>query len=209
MEQLLNKLKNILTGALPGQDAQYLMAPLLRERVQPSVLKPESYRPSAVMILFCLDENNEIFIPLIERMTYNGVHSAQISFPGGKAEKTDASLQETAMRECFEEIGVKDIDVIGQLTQLYIPVSSFLVQPVVGICTVKNPVMVNQEREVKTIVRLKLATLMDSATVKQGVIEAAQNMRIQTPYFDVENNKVWGATAMILSELKELLKPIF
>jgi 8-oxo-dGTP pyrophosphatase MutT (NUDIX family) len=201
-------MKSKLAGILPGQDAQYLMAPFHRERLELDSIKTGNYRPSAVMVLFCMNENDELFIPLIERMAYNGVHSAQISLPGGKFEPADENLQQTAVRECFEEIGVNAIDVIGNLTQLHIPVSGFLVQPVVGICTINNPPMISQEREVKTILKLKLETLLNSDTVKQGVIETAQNMRIKTPYFDVENNKVWGATAMILSELKELLKTI-
>ena len=198
-----------LQKALPGEDAQYRMAPLHRKNLVEEALKAGQYRPSAVMLLFCLNSNNEVFIPLIERMAYNGVHSAQISLPGGKFEQGDDNLQNTAIRECFEEIGIKDIEVIGQLTQLYIPVSNFLVQPFIGVCKIKDPVMVNQEREVKSILRLKIDTLLDSGTVKAGSIAMPGNLNIKAPYFELEDNKIWGATAMILSELKEILASIF
>jgi len=205
---LINKLKLRLQQPLPGQDAQYLMAPVDRERFDPEVLKVKNYRPSAVMIVFCEDAQGDLFIPLIERMAYNGVHSAQIALPGGKFEDTDVNLEQTAIRECFEEIGLKDIEVIGQLTQLYIPVSGFLVQPFVGICPVADPAMINQQREVKAIVKLKLGTLMSNDSIKKGIIETAQKMQINTSYFEVETYKVWGATAMMLSELKEVLRSI-
>ena len=208
MKQLINKLKLRLQQPLPGQDAQYLMAPVDRERFDPEVLKVKNYRPSAVMIVFCEDAQGDLFIPLIERMAYNGVHSAQIALPGGKFEDTDVNLEQTAIRECFEEIGLKDIEVIGQLTQLYIPVSGFLVQPFVGICPVADPAMINQQREVKAIVKLKLGTLMSNDSIKKGIIETAQKMQINTSYFEVETYKVWGATAMMLSELKEVLRSI-
>lgn len=194
---------------MPGEAAQYRMAPSHRKKLVEEALKTGNYRPSAVMLLFCLNSSNEVFIPLIERMAYNGVHSAQISLPGGKFEQGDENLQNTAIRECFEEIGIKDVEVIGQLTQLYIPVSNFLVQPFIGVCKIKDPVMVNQEREVKAILRLKIETLLDSSTVKTGSIAMPDNLNIKAPYFELENNKVWGATAMILSELKEILAAIF
>jgi hypothetical protein len=208
LEQLINKLKHRLQSPLPGQDAQYLMAPVNRERIALEILKVENYRPSAVMILFCTDEQGEPFIPLIERMAYKGFHSAQISLPGGKFEAADSNLQQTATRECFEEIGIKDIEVLGSLTQLYIPVSGFLVQPFVGVCTVKNPAMISQQREVKTILKLGIDTLMQDSSVKSGSIETAEQLAIKTNYFEVESYKVWGATAMILSELKEVMRSI-
>jgi 8-oxo-dGTP pyrophosphatase MutT (NUDIX family) len=206
LEQLINRLKNGLSRPLPGIQAQYLMAPMLRERIEPGSLKEGQYRPSAVMILFCEDEENDIFIPLTERMSYQGVHSAQVSLPGGKYEPYDENLMNTAMRECYEEIGIKDLEVIGKLTQLFIPVSGFLVQPYIGVCNIKNPPMKNQPREVKTILRLKLDAFLSEDIIKQGSIEMPGNLKISTPWFEVEGLKVWGATAMILSELRELMK---
>lgn len=209
LELDINKLKEQLLQNLPGQEAQYLMAPLNRRQMEEHMIKSETYKRSAVMILFCRNEFDDIFIPLTERMTYNGAHSGQISLPGGKYEDSDGDLRVTAIRECHEEIGINKVSVIGQLSHLYIPVSNFLVQPFVGICEVKNPAMTNQEREVKNILRLSLKDLLNENIVKKGSVEIMGSMRVQTPYFDVQGKMVWGATAMMLSELKEVLKTIF
>src|SRR5262245_61829436 len=130
--QLLNKLKTRLSESLPGEQAQILLAPFNRKMIDPKKLKQEDYRLSAVMILFCEDEHDRLFIPLIQRLPYEGVHSGQISLPGGKFDQTDIDLSQTAIRECREEIGVtEEIEMIGKLSQLYIPVSGFLVEPFV------------------------------------------------------------------------------
>src|SRR4051812_11091669 len=93
----------------PGEEAQYRMAPRHRQRLEVETLKVEQFRPSAVLVLFCRNSSGTWYIPLIERMSYNGAHSAQISLPGGKREDADKTLQETALRECYEEIGIKEI----------------------------------------------------------------------------------------------------
>lgn len=204
----INKLKNQLQKALPGIAAQYQMAPVSRPKFDIENLSENQYRPSAVMILFCRDEQDNFFIPLIERMEYKGTHSAQVSFPGGKYETEDGDLQNTAIRECFEEIGLKEeIEVIGKLTRLFIPVSGFLVEPYVGFCNIKDPLIIPQEREVKSILKLPLVEFLDDAIIEEGVVQASE-YKIKTPYFLVEGNKVWGATAMILNELKTVLKAI-
>src|SRR5690349_14513985 len=104
MSQFLNSIRARLQEPLPGEDAQYLLAPHHRPRVELETLKVEHFRPSAVMVLFCQDEQERYFIPLTERMSYNGAHSAQISLPGGKYDLSDKDLEQTATRECFEEI---------------------------------------------------------------------------------------------------------
>lgn len=190
-------------------DAQYRMAPLNRERIDISGLKEEQFRQSAVMIVFCLDENNAFYIPLIERFEYAGAHSAQISLPGGKRDPLDVSLEQTALRECYEEIGIREnIRVAGQLSKVFIPVSGFLVQPYVGVCMDKNPVFLPDAREVKKIINLRIDDFLDHTTIKKGTIHYKE-LEIETPYFSVEDRKVWGATAMILSELKEIVSAIF
>ncbi|MBL7921488.1 MAG: CoA pyrophosphatase [Bacteroidia bacterium] len=208
MELNVNKLKTELQKPLPGIPAQYQMAPVSRPKFDVENLSEDQYRPSAVMILFCKDELDDFFIPLIERHAYKGTHSAQISFPGGKYEVEDENLQNTAIRECFEEIGLKEeIEILGKLTRLFIPVSGFLVEPYVGICKIKNPVVIPQEREVKSVLKLSLSQLVDDSIIKEGVVQAGE-YKIKTPYFLAEGNKVWGATAMMLNELKTVLKAI-
>lgn len=208
MEAFVQKLKERLELPLPGIEAQYQMAPLHRERVHPASLKQEDYRLSAVMIALCEDGQGNLFVPLTERVSYNGVHSGQISFPGGKFEHNDRDLEQTAIRECFEEIGLGDLEVIGKLTEIYIAVSKFLVHPYIAICRQKNPRLVPQEREVKSVVRLDLAALLNQEIIEHGTIEVMQNLKLQTPWFRVEGHRVWGATAMILNELKLSIQTI-
>lgn len=197
--------------ALPGQDAQFVMAPVHRNRTDLSKLSPGDYRLSAVMILFCLDDQDNWFIPLTERYAYGGVHSAQVSLPGGKFETEDSTTENTAKRECFEEIGVREeVEIVGKLTSLFIPVSGFLVEPYVAISRVKNPLFTASEREVKNIIRLKVNDLLNHSIIKQGSVEVSgSEMKIKTPYFSAGDYKIWGATAMILNELKMVITPIF
>jgi 8-oxo-dGTP pyrophosphatase MutT (NUDIX family) len=194
---------------LPGPDAQYMMAPVKRARIKIENLKEGEYKRSAVILLLCRDERDEIYIPLTERFAYDGVHSGQVSLPGGKSDHEENHF-ETALRECAEEIGVEPtgVQLLGELTGLYIPVSGFLVKPVIGFCTAREPELRKNPREVKTIVRLSLASLMNENLVKEGSITAG-DQKIKAPYFLVEGLKVWGATAMILSEFKTVLKTIF
>lgn len=198
---------------LPGQDVQFVMAPLKRVRTDLGSLRPEDYRLSAVMILFCLDEHDNWFLPLTERYSYNGAHSGQVSLPGGKFEPIDVITENTAIRECFEEIGVKEeIEIVGKLTKLFIPVSGFMVEPFVGICRRKNPLFSANEREVKTIIRLRITDLLNHSIVRTGTIDlpgVEKEMKIKTPYFAAGDYKIWGATAMILNELKTVIAPIF
>lgn len=209
MEDRLFKLRQLLTHDLPGINAQYKMAPFSRERILINDTTRNHYKPSAVMLLICEDEQDNLFLPLIKRSSYKGAHSAQVSFPGGKFDPSDESLMKTAMRECAEEIGVNQLEVLGKLTPLAIPVSGFLVEPFVGCCTIKNPELLLQEREVQSIIKLPLLDLLNEDLIKSGEIKIENNLQINTNWFSVGEHQVWGATAMILSELKEIIKDAF
>jgi 8-oxo-dGTP pyrophosphatase MutT (NUDIX family) len=208
VSDLISGLKNILKHPLPGTEAHFRMAPRHRAMVNVEMLDPAAVKEGAVMILL-FTENGQVFIPLIKRSTYEGVHSGQISLPGGKKDLADESLEETALRECYEEIGVSEkIEVLGKLTSLYIPVSEFLVVPYVGVCRMESPVFVPHAREVSKVIRLPLAHLLDDKTVEEGTIMLRPDLKIESPFFRVEGQQVWGATAMILSELKLLIQSI-
>jgi 8-oxo-dGTP pyrophosphatase MutT (NUDIX family) len=214
VEQIINNLKQALQKNLPGQAAQLLMAPSTRPNIDLNAINAKAYKPSAVMILFCQDIDDTWFLPLTQRFSYIGAHSGQISLPGGKFDEADANLEQTAIRECFEEIGIKnDIEVLGKLTPLHIPVSGFLVEPYVGIYTKKQPEFKLQEREVKTIIRLNVLDLLNNDVIRRGHIDMSDNskgLKIDAPYFLIEEEyKIWGATAMILSELKIVIETIF
>jgi len=205
MVEQINKLREILLKPLPGESVQYRMAPEHRLRIQQ--VDTSLYRACAVLILLCQDENGW-FLPLIQRHHYRGAHSAQVSLPGGKLDPQDQDLQETALRECREEIGVSEVEVIGRLSPLPIPVSGFLVQPFVAVCLQRPVLFVPQEREVEEILTLRPESLAGTALIQSGYIELEPNLKIKSPWYEVSGKKVWGATAMILSEFSEVYKAI-
>lgn len=178
---------------------------------RPATMVPEYYntrnpRKSAVMMLF-YPKNNITHLVLIKRNTYPGIHSAQISFPGGKAELEDTGLAETALRETFEEVGVEAaaIEVIMQFSELYIPPSNFLVTPFLGISHTELQ-FTPDPNEVDTIIELPLDVFLDDSIVKPVQLQTSYAQNITVPAFMVEGHIVWGATAMMLSELKETIK---
>ena len=207
MKELINKLKSALLKQLPGIQIQYEMAPMYRRRLDIQTIEPQNFKKSAVMILLCKDENNDWFIPLTQRYKYEGHHSAQISLPGGKHEVLDGCLQNTALRECNEEIGnIENILVLGKLTTIYIPISGYMVEPYLGICKEINPNFNIDVKEVKSLIKLSLTKLLDDGIVMNGIINNGSGNKIEAPYFKFKNHKIWGATAMILNELKVVLK---
>lgn len=160
------------------------------------------------MVLLCIDQAGQWFIPLTKRRSYAGVHSAQVSLPGGKFDAGDVTLENTARRECEEEIGIKDLEVVGSLSSLAIPVSGFMMQPFVGICTVAAPDFSLQVREVDKLIQLPLEALKTGQIIRKGSIQMESGFLIESPWYELENEKIWGATAMVLSEFAEIIKSI-
>jgi 8-oxo-dGTP pyrophosphatase MutT (NUDIX family) len=144
----------------------------------------------------------------MKRSEYDGVHSGQISFPGGMKEESDASMTETALREAEEETGVdaSRVKVIGSLTPLHIPVSNIVVHPFVGYLPEKPEFRIDL-REVQYLIEESLDNLSDAAIVESESM-FIQNKVMEVPYFNIQGNHVWGATAMILGELLEILKTV-
>ncbi|GAA4339240.1 CoA pyrophosphatase [Mucilaginibacter gynuensis] len=164
----------------------------------------EQTRKSAVLMLLYPFED-EIYLPLILRSSYDGVHSGQVAFPGGRYELTDQDLTHTALREACEEIGVKisDIKILGTLTEIYIAPSDFLVLPVVGYLNYR-PVVVPDPREVKAVLEIRLDHFSEPGSIKCSEILIPGD-RVTTPYYEVEGHKVWGATAKMIRELLSVL----
>ncbi len=162
-------------------------------------------KQSSVLILLYPFQNS-IYSVLMERTSYNGVHSGQISFPGGSWEKKDNSFQETALREANEEVGIlpNDVEVIGQLSDMYIPPSNFLVHPFVGFSN-KKPQLFPEASEVAQIIEADLETIFHHSDFREMELEV-RGEKIITPYYNIDGHVVWGATAMMLSELKEVIK---
>ena len=209
MESFIDNLRLALKEPLPGQVAQAIMMPSMSDHSRFSLAAKEGARPGGVMILFYKDNGSWCF-PLIQRPDYDGVHAKQMSFPGGKKDKTDVDLIFTALRETEEEIGIdkNKIEIIGSLSELYIIASNFNVLPTIGILN-ETPSFIADEHEVDEIVSVKIKDLMNDSLQKEKPLTILQGITINAPYFDLNNKVVWGATAMMLSELKNILKPYF
>jgi 8-oxo-dGTP pyrophosphatase MutT (NUDIX family) len=161
------------------------------------------------MALFYPDLFQQTTLVLILRKTYKGVHSAQVGFPGGKLELTDSSIKVAAIRETFEEIGVpeNDIEVLRELTQVYIPPSNFFVQPFIGISRI-TPNFIKQDEEVEDILEIALNDFFNDENVVAKTVSTSYNQDVVVPAFNLNGHVVWGATAMMLSEIKDLLKEL-
>jgi 8-oxo-dGTP pyrophosphatase MutT (NUDIX family) len=195
----IDKLKTRLQQPLPGLTAHSIMASETRLKLKmPS--PNERTRESAVLILF-YPSDNQVFIPLILRPQYDGVHGGQMAFPGGRAEKEDENLTRTALREAQEEIGVRvsDIKVLGKLTKLFIPPSNFYVQPVVGYMT-RKPDFYPDPREVDKVIEIALEDLKNPSLIGRKTLNV-RGIEVDTPFYDILETTVWGATAMMISEL--------
>jgi len=203
--ELYLRLKNELLD-LPGEDAHVEMFPL-RARTSDVLKSSLNYRPSAVMgLLYPVNDQHHII--LIERQDYDGKHSGQMSFPGGKKEESDSNELDAALRETEEEIGIPgyEIDVIGKLTDVYIPVSNFLVHPFLGYLR-STPNYVINEREVKSILSFDIRELLiEQNKIVTDVLVGKGNTFKDVPAFFIQEKVIWGATALMLNEFKSILK---
>ncbi|WP_417289584.1 NUDIX hydrolase [Corallibacter sp.] len=203
-----SKVKNI---PLPAEASQFKMSPPFRLKLQEMQKdKMKHAKTAGVMALFYPDLQHQTKLVLILRKTYKGVHSAQIGFPGGKLELLDESIEHAALRETYEEVGVpiEDIKVLKKLTQVYIPPSNFYVHPFLGI-THKTPKFIKQDEEVEDIVEVTLSDFLNDANVITESVSTSYNKKVEVPAFNLNNHIVWGATAMMLSEVKDLLKQLW
>ena len=159
-------------------------------------------------MILLYEEEGQIKFPLIKRAEYNGAHSGQISLPGGKAEPGEDAIQ-TALRECEEEIGIpaSSIDVIGRLSEFYVIPSNFLVTPVVGTLNTK-PLYNPDPYEVFKVIEADLNELIREDAIRVKEILAAGHYRMNAPHFEIENEVVWGATAMMLNELRTVVREV-
>jgi len=197
-----------LSLPLPGRVAQLLMAHTERRMNLARYKVPQDAQWGSVLVLL-YEEDQQIKFPLILRPTYDGVHSGQVALPGGRFEAEDQNLSTTALRETGEEIGVPvtDIELLGELTELYIPPSNFLVHPYVGIIRYA-PDFFPDVNEVEEIIHVSLDDLVNDSLIEEKEIRLSNGLTIISPTFNFQSHTVWGATAMILNEMKTLVMEI-
>lgn len=200
-----SKINHFKTTQLGGMKAQFKLVPKLRLQYSEEKIKNSNPKKAAVLALFYPNENGKACFLLTERASYKGTHSGQISFPGGKTEKNDANLKETALRETHEEVGVlpSSIKIIREITEVYIPPSNFLATPFLGFSNAKPKFSKNAE--VETNIEVLVSDLLDDSNITSKIMSTSYMKEISVPCFKLNNYIVWGATAMILSEIKELL----
>ncbi len=207
-EKFSKSISKIVKEILPGELAHHKMAPPERnELIKNSVI--ENYREAAVLILF-YPKNSIMHMILILRASYSGTHSSQVAFPGGKVEKFDLNFEQTALRETYEEIGIHSdlITVIRPFSKIYIPPSNFMVYPFMGYC--KNELKFNIDpKEVAGLIEFPLSEFLENSTLETTKIFMPHPNQVPMPGFSINEYHVWGATAMMLNEVKFVLKNVF
>lgn len=207
LQEMVDFLRGRLQLPLPGALAHEPLRAVPTGLVKPRFDHPDPPKPGSVLILLH-PADGSIQIPLIKRPDYLGAHSGQVSLPGGKAEPGE-SPTETALREAFEEIGVtpNQVSVVGSLSPFFVMPSNFMVTPVVGYLA--HPMsFVPDAKEVERILFADLSALLAEDAVRETEIVAARLFPMRAPHFLIEDEVVWGATAMMLNELRTILKEV-
>jgi 8-oxo-dGTP pyrophosphatase MutT (NUDIX family) len=198
-----------LQKPLPGEDAQYRMAPSYRPRLTKEEIQKQEPRQGGVMLLLYM-KAGVMNIVFTQRKDYNGVHGGQMSFPGGKKDLADTDLFATALRETKEEVGIDSdhIRILGNLSQLYIPPSNFLVFPVVGYAE-NMGAFTPQKEEVEKIVEIPLTFFLDAASVNFSTeIKLFNGAVVHVPAYVYGQHIIWGATAIMLSEFTFIVEKL-
>lgn len=201
-----NKIEALKNKELGGLDAQFKMAPKLRMQYDQEKIEANKPRKAAVLVLFYPNKENETCFLLTQRASYKGTHSNQISFPGGKIEKHDKSLEHTALRETLEEVGIlpSSVEIVRKLTDVYIPPSNFLATPFLGFVNQRPNFVLNHE--VALEIEVLVSDLLNDESITTVTLDTSYMKKIEVPCFKINDYIVWGATGMMLSEIKELLK---
>ncbi len=204
MSQPIDELAKLFARSTPpGWEAQVKMAPHPYRQLKERPLTPIGAKEAGVLVVL-YPEGNDIFLPLIQRPSYNGPHSGQISLPGGKREEIDKDIIDTALRETNEELGIRtsDLKIIGRLSDLWVEASNHIVTPSIALCQTK-PNFYPDKDEVSEVITTSIEHLLLDKTMGTIQIPSKKRGYFEAPYFNISNKVVWGATAMILSELKE------
>jgi 8-oxo-dGTP pyrophosphatase MutT (NUDIX family) len=210
----LEQIRSRLLRPLPGLEAQLRMAPQPRLGWDPLKF-PDGAKTGAALLLVYPSfaaaagtPDETLHVALTVRGSGLRHHTGQVSLPGGRVDEGE-TIEAAALREANEEIGVdpSTVEVLGRLTPLHIPVSGFLLHPIVGF-TPMRPAFQRAEWEVARIIEAPVALLSEPAVVKRETrtrLVDGQSIDVNVPYFDIDGEKVWGATAMVLAEFCAIL----
>jgi len=205
MPSLPEALRRRLSGPLPGLEAQLRMAP--RPLMRPDPTLEPSLRPAAALLLIYPHEDFW-HVPLTVRGSGLRHHTGQVSLPGGRLDHPGESVEDAALREAYEEIGVlpSDVELLGRLTAIPVIVSGHLLQPVVGVAR-RRPEFTIAATEVERLIELPVSRLLapDAVAWEERVRSLPPQGVMNVPYFEVDGARVWGATAMVLAEFGALL----
>ena len=195
-------LRSAFRAPLPGGDAHRRLAPKPRPGWRPGVVPDHATPAAALVLLYPLDDAPHVLLTV--RAGRLGKHAGQVSFPGGLIDVGE-SVRDAALREAFEEVGLDPaaVRVAGALSPLYITVSNFAIHPVAGVAA-STPRLRPSAAEVARLLPAPLAALADPANLRRGT-RWRDDLPCDVPYFEVRNERVWGATAMVLAELLTLL----
>lgn len=208
-QEFLEYVPKLMVAELPAEISHIKMAPLERiESLKNFDIGIKKPKIAAVMMLF-YPKNGITHLVLIVRNSYKGVHSAQIAFPGGKYEAHDEIFENTALRETHEEVGIhpNSMEIIKTFTPMYIPPSDFMVHPFLAICK-EEIVFIPDTKEVANIIELPITVFLSDTIITDAKLNTSYANDITVPAFKIEEHIVWGATAMMLSELKDVLKDV-
>ncbi len=204
-DQRIENFEFLLKSQLPGIEAQALMSPV--GEVDKRYYDAPDHADTAGVMVLLHEKKGDWYTTFIKRTSRErDKHSGQISFPGGRKDPGDASLRECALRETEEELGIpgSEIKVIGRMTKLYVFASNYIVYPFVGI--VKGaPVYHPDSREVERVLEYPLSQF-DKVHIKKKDLKIRGVLLKDVPYFDLDGEVLWGATAMMLSEFINVWK---
>jgi len=200
----IDTIRIVLQKERNGELFQKQMAPAFQ--LPANLTKPEIEKVHAAVLILLFPKNNSIFIPFIQRTIHpKDPHSGQISFPGGRFEKEDISFEKTALREASEEIGIvpQNIEIIGKLSSLYVPVSGYEIHPFIAYAQQSQEYILDKN-EVENVIEVDLSHLMNPKNISHKSIQRFGTI-IDVPFYNVSSIEIWGATAMIISELIHIL----
>lgn len=208
MDLLPPRLRDRLLRPLPGLSAHVKVMSYVRQSANAVRERRTDYREGAVLVLL-YPNSGTWHTTLIVRPNYEGVHSGQIAFPGGRRDADDPDLVFTALREAEEEVGVipASVELLGELSEIYIPPSNFLVRPIVGTVS-ERPNFRPDPREVAGILEVPLSHFMTADAIRKETVRMSSGLQMTVDGFLVDGHLVWGATAMMLAELRAVLSEL-